>query len=247
MFLTIDTLLPGLHLTDGPFLLLPKLLRVDVARPWELNWISSAKTIGLLLPCCFSCAPCGAALSFKSPAMSAICLTWVGGLEWAAVHGTGQKSVWVAKSKPRWERFFIESCGHGLIIQSSHGNVKGGDALHWRDRCLPTISTSTFGLLLLLERWAFSHKEVGGLQEKRPRQAAKELFSAMLLQITSEHIKFHLELVDSWQCRWPRPQPCEHAVVELEIRDGKLILTALHAVAIRRAKLAKTVAVATQP
>lgn len=76
----------------------------------------------------------------------------------------GQKSIWVAKSRPRWSSFVESATGLNLIVQSSHGNIKGGESgSHWVNRCLPGARIATLGLLILCCRWAYAGRAVGGL------------------------------------------------------------------------------------
>lgn len=146
----------------------------------------------------------------------------------------GQRSVWVAKCKPRWERF-LSVAGLCIAVQSSHGNAKNKaeehDSVRWPDRCLQNYSLATVSLLLVLLRWAYASREVGGLEDKRSKKAAVECFEAFLAPIvqSTEVTEVRVLLVASWSCSWPRPEPfCERSFV-IKVGPGDLIdLAGLH-------------------
>ena len=152
----------------------------------------------------------------------------------------GQRSVWLAKGRPRWELFIERASGFPMTIHSSHGNSKQNESsLASVDQCLPVTCASTFGLLLILARWAFASKQVGGMDNDVTRTACCELFEAFVFTFTSrpEILTLKIELVDSWKCRWPRPQPHEAVVVDISVDvAGNLDFSGLHMIATGRAK-----------
>ena len=90
-----------------------------------------------------------------------------------------QRSIWLAKQKPRIQKFLASAMGQCNMVHSNHGNSKAED-VHWRDQCLAETSVCTVSMLLLLSRWALASRESGGLGEAVPRKASLECLQAFL-------------------------------------------------------------------
>ena len=80
------------------------------------------------------------------------------------------------------------------------------------------------GLLALLGRWAFLDPNKGGLQTEKARAAAAALFQGFC----QEDICFKVQVVGTWQCKWPRSSVDPDATtLELPLQDGAVDLTML--------------------
>jgi hypothetical protein len=71
---------------------------------------------------------------------------------------------------------------HILLSNDWAGNLEASNknALPRSQRCVPFSSVSIFGLSLLTCRWACLTQQSGGLHMHQNRQAALDLFNAML-------------------------------------------------------------------
>lgn len=96
------------------------------------------------------------------------------------------RSNWIAKAKARWENYLVSATGCSLLCYSAHGNAKQGSVGDDRSgRCMAMLSASTLGVLLLVMRWAFTSREVGGLTEECNRQASQDFFGTTTAPLLS--------------------------------------------------------------
>lgn len=68
----------------------------------------------------------------------------------------------------------------GASMRLCEGPFVQGDGPGQHPRCVSDPSMSTGGLLLMLVRWAFASKRMGGFECEKQRQAAREFLEALL-------------------------------------------------------------------
>lgn len=120
-----------------------------------------------------------------------------------------QPSKWTHSGLDRWAKWLERSWPGPHVILSKHRNLSQGkmSSTPWYDRCLAQPSIDTVGLLFLLCVWAFLPKQRGGFIAVDQRQAASEIFAALVEAGCSRMPDFDFEvaLVADWKCKWPRP------------------------------------------
>ena len=77
-------------------------------------------------------------------------------------------------------------------------------------------------------RFSLRSRVLGGLGSIESRETASQVFKAMLCGRVGEW-EISVELVSTWQCVWPRPQPENADVLALPMRCAAIDLSALRA------------------
>lgn len=119
-------------------------------------------------------------------------------------HG-GKPSKWVYESLPRWERMLAALGCMGYLFKSN-ASTSAVEALGSHDKFLPFLGITTFALLFLLLRWAFSSTRQGGLRETPARERAMALVTSLIEAIAIESWTFDVDFDRQWRIAWPRPQ-----------------------------------------
>jgi hypothetical protein len=122
---------------------------------------------------------------------------------------SGQASKWVFQSRKSWNSFFEDLGMTSLLVFSSHNNNSDAnrEARPCYERCLPTPSCSSMGLLALLLRFANFFEERGGLEGPDQRAMARMLLRKFLEKsyMSPTYLEIPLSLENKWKCRWPAP------------------------------------------
>ena len=115
---------------------------------------------------------------------------------------------------------FVESVGaiggHILEGTGAHDN-KNTDLPTDRFTTYPTVST--FALIALLSRWAWSVPKQGGLRDRQARKAAACVLRGLIASACAGQRKaFPLRFVETWSSSWPRSStaPCVTLPVGVE-------------------------------
>jgi len=144
-----------------------------------------------------------------------------------------QPSKWLHACSPSWLRHLKAVIADELLVFGTYLNDTCSARLDmpWAQRCLPTSSLATCGLLAMLARWAYCPPATGGMNEARSRAAACELMMTMLSWTIDvpEDIFLRLLLVPSWNATWPRPAPLPDTAscIVLVMQHGELDLQPL--------------------
>lgn len=119
------------------------------------------------------------------------------------------------------------------------GSEKRGH-LPWHERCLPSTSVSSCGLLALLCRWCAISKSGGGLNDNDDRAACDKVLESIMFKFQETNLKDFLvtvQLVEKWSSRWPRPLDPEIPSFKVHIVDGVCDFKELFELGTRRAPL----------
>lgn len=147
----------------------------------------------------------------------------------------GQPSNWIYRGRASWDKAFVEQFGSKLIVDGTMFNpgcAVQKEALAFSERCLPEPCIATAGLLSLLQRFAYAHRNKGGLAEADARGAAAHLFVSFLrsgLAKVDPSRPMTATIAEKWTPTWPRPQPIvdKHSVVCLLLEGDELDLSGI--------------------
>ena len=123
----------------------------------------------------------------------------------------GQSCDWVDRCYNKWLDALQQHCGPGTYFVHStfmHGKLPKKATLPWIERCLPSTSISTFGLLIMCSRWAWKSPQGGGFIDNKHRQCSELLLASLLSVFKRQSMQGHvlaIELEKDWVCRFPRP------------------------------------------
>jgi len=79
-------------------------------------------------------------------------------------------------------------------------------------------------LLWVLLHWSSKKQNKGGLKAAADRHRAGELLKALYTHGIQKHFQLVIELVDEWECTWPRPlNRTEVDKVQLLIKKGGVL------------------------
>ena len=160
----------------------------------------------------------------------------------------GMPSKWVDRCHGGWITYLDKNLGANQVTFSTFetDNTTVKAEYSSSERCLPQTSVSMSALLALLSRWFGLKSERGGLDKPEPRDRAKYLLRSLLewtATDTTMDLRCPIELVRSWQSRFPRPQLREfhQSLAYVHIKDGMIVLTDLleHAQVERASRIVK--------
>jgi len=153
----------------------------------------------------------------------------------------GLPSKWLDARSGTWAQRCRDAFGGEHLVYSTHVSSKTNrrNQLPFTSRCLPFTGMSSAGLLVVLCRWSFAEKFVGGLDDPSGEQQAGSL------DILRALIKIVIGVVRSsswvapaiadphWSCRWPRPEPMSDRELkfDIQVNQGGLDFSRLFALA----------------
>lgn len=134
----------------------------------------------------------------------------------------GQRSKWIFGSWSRWGEIMQE------LAESNHF-LKGVActpvqlALTDGDAFLPSSSTSTLALVVLLCRWCRAPPTRGGLRESEPRRRSEVLLRSLVRGCHAVGSQMNIEFLEQYQWRWPRPDMKGGLSMKLDVNSDGLV------------------------
>jgi hypothetical protein len=147
----------------------------------------------------------------------------------------GCPSKWSNALTSRWTKTFTKELRHCQFVYSTFtsSQTKSRNELPWRSRCLPFVSVSTLGLLMLMSRWSLPDLKRGALRNDDARSISEPLLNAILAPLSKPGARHAWSLVlvfdPNWRCKWPRPSlpPDGRNSIQFTITDGNVNLKPL--------------------